>query len=204
MRFLRVLFRPRLLMVYAFALVSFLAMLGLEAFAPRADLAPTPLPTAMPLIETRIEALGLSLLRPATWPPPVVTDDHTLILSATGSTDVGATAGPFVVVTIDALTAFRSRLAFRDDYPDPGPQLDALTNSLNRNGARFEPAEAYPAAAYPAAITRGYERGNELNIVLMNAGERGWLYVGTQARRSEFGYAHLAVFKPVTDSIRFF
>lgn len=203
MRLLRLLFRPRLLVVYAFALLSLLAMLAIDSFAPSASFPSTATPIPAPLVPVTDAPFGLTFVMPTTWPAPVLTEGTTLVLSPTGGTDISATAGPFMVLIPDALTVFRARLAFRDDYDDPQQQLDALTGSLNRTGARFEPAEAYRSGKFPAAITHGYERGNELTIVLLNAGEKGWLYVGAQARRGEYDHYEAAVFQPVTDSLIF-
>jgi hypothetical protein len=203
MRFLRLLVRPRLLVVYVFALLSLGAMLAIDSLAPSASLPSTATPFPVPLVPVSDAPFGLSFVMPTTWPSPVLIEGTTVVLSPTGSTDISATAGPFMVLIPDALTVFRARLAFRDDHADPQQQLDALTESLNRTGARFERAAAYPNSKFPAAITHGYERGNELTIVLLNMGEKGWLYVGAQARRGEFDHYEIAVFQPVTNSLTF-
>ena len=155
-----------------------------------------------PLAEVSLEPLGVQLRTPESWPPPVVVDAHRFVLSPDGEADTRSTAGPFLFVVVDALDIFREQLTFRTDLSDPRQQLDALVDALNRNGPRFGPSEVYYGAGYPAAIVRGYERGNELTLILMRTDEGRWVYVGAQAIEADFRYYELNVFKPATDSIR--
>ena len=60
---------------------------------------------------------------------------------------------------------------------------------------------AYTGAKYPAAFVQFFQRGNKQTIVLLNAGNDRWIYVGAQSKESYFRYYEDAVFKPATDSI---
>ncbi len=166
---------------------------------PNASAAPAA--TVGPLAGAEIEKPALSLLAPSTWKPPVVLDDHRLVLSPDGSTGTQPEDGPFLFIVVDALQVFRSQVAFREDFTDPIQQLDALLNSINRDSARFSTPAAYDSAKYPGAMTRGYERGNVLTIVLLRSENNRWIYVGAQAIERLFPYYESAVFKPVTDSL---
>lgn len=49
---------------------------------------------------------------------------------------------------------------------------------------------------------RGFERGNELTIILMRLPDDRWLYIGAQAEASFFRAYETSVFLPVVNSIR--
>jgi hypothetical protein len=202
MKWLRLLVRPRLLAVYGFALASLLGMLAMETLAPPQRTPPGVTATPLPLRDLTVAQPALTLRLPAVWSAPVVIDAQTVLVSPQGSRDTGPMAGPFLLIITDALPSFSLRLAFRTDYTDPRQQLDALITALNRTAVRFSRAKQYDGSPYPAAITRGYERGNELTIVLLNAGERGWVYVGAQAKETDFAYYEAAVFAPLTNALR--
>jgi hypothetical protein len=80
-------------------------------------------------------------------------------------------------------------------------QLAAILVAMNRSGPKFDKPVAYQGAKYPAAITRGFERDNELIIVLMNAGNDRWIYIGAQSLEALFPYYDDTVFRPATNSL---
>ncbi len=165
---------------------------------------PTQLPAATvgPLVQADLSALGLTLLTPSTWKPPAVLNGNILIVSPTGSTDTSAVADPFLMIG-DAQKVASSKLnfAFRPDISDPLQQLDLLMAAINLDAPSFTAAAAYYGARYPGAITYGFARDNEMNVILLNLGNNRWLYVGTQAPERYFAYYNDAVFKPAINSI---
>ncbi len=170
-----------------------------QSFTPKPTTAPEA--TVGPLVSVAVERLGLAMLAPSTWGAPASLNENGIVLSPTGSNDTSSTAGPFLLVIADTSVFFHTRLNFREGLSDPVEQLNALLGAMRRDGPKFAAAAAYQGAKYPAAMTRGYERDNELTIVLMNAGDDRWIYVGAQAREAAFGYYEGTVFTPVTNSI---
>lgn len=181
--------------------LMFVAALGIQAIAGRSDGARLIPPTAGPLQDAVLDALGVRMRTPSNWAAPVVTQDGRFVLSPHGDTDTSSTAGPFLFVVVDALEEFSRQLSLRTDLTEPRAELDALVEALNRDGARFPAAQEYLGAHYPAAIVRGFERGNELTLVLMRTPGGRWIYAGAQAPEPDFRYYELTVFKPVTDSL---
>jgi hypothetical protein len=157
--------------------------------------------TVGPLDAVTVERLGLRLQAPRAWPAPIVLDDQRLVLSPTGSGDTRTTDGPFLYVVVDALELFRTQLNIRGDFDTPVDQLNEVVGALNRNGPRFKSATVYDGANYPGAIVRGYERGNELTIILLRADDGRWLYVGAQAPAPQFAYYDEIFFKPATNAL---
>lgn len=187
----------------AFAGIAFIATLAIERIGRAQTPAPTAPPaTVGPLVPIQVGDLGVSLLAPDDWESPVVLDANQFVLSPDGSSDTRTTAGPFLFVVIDALDVFKQRLTFRTDLSDPIAQLDALTDALNRNGPKFGAAQAYNGSPYPGAIVRGFERGNELTMILLRADSGRWVYVGAQARENDFARYERDVFLPVTNALR--
>ncbi|MBX3082303.1 MAG: hypothetical protein KF716_11775 [Anaerolineae bacterium] len=201
MKLLRLLTKPLMLGIYGFALTTFLIMLGIQTLAPKQSAAPAAVPTIGALVERSFDAPAVTLLTPSTWPQPVVLDTNTVILSPTGSTDMTPTAGPFMVITTDALTVFSQRYTLRTNYADPEQQLDALVTTFNRDAPGFKPATPYDGARYPGAMTVGYERANKLVIILLDAGEKGWIYIGLQAPEADFDVYDSTVFQPIARSL---
>lgn len=158
--------------------------------------------TVGPLAQTDIPSLGLTMLTPSTWKAPVALNDTTYVISPNGSTDTSATAGPFILIG-DAEKIARSRLnfSFRRDVSDPRQQLDALMAAINFDAPSFTAAAAYYGAKYPGAVSVGFARDNELNIILLDTGDSHWLYIGTQAPERYFAYYNDSVFKPAIASI---
>lgn len=181
--------------------LMFVAGLGILAVARPSDATRAVPPTAGPLHEVTLDALGVRLRTPDNWAAPVVTQDGHFVLSPDGSPDTSTTAGPFFFVVVDALEEFSLQLSLRTDLTNPREQLDVLVEALNRDRARFSAAEDYLGAQYPAAIVRGFERGNELTIVLLRTPEGRWIYAGAQATEADFRFYELTVFKPATDSL---
>lgn len=181
--------------------LMFVAGLGIQAIARPPEATRAIPPTAGPLEEVTLEALGVRLRTPNNWSAPVVTGERRFVLSPGGNPDTSTTAGPFLFVVVDALDEFSQQLNIRTDLTNPREELDVLVEALNRERARFPAAEDYLGARYPAAIVRGYERGNELTLVLMRTPQGRWIYVGAQAVEADFRNYELTVFKPVTDSL---
>jgi hypothetical protein len=190
------------------AVILLLAVLvGCNAPKPTPAQGPTPKPTvtpvvtAGPLVEIDIDKPRISVRVPSTWKISPPLNENSIVLSPTGSADTSTTAGPFLLITVDNSAYFHSRLSFPAGLTNPVQQLDALINAMNRDGPQFDPATPYSGSTYPAAITRGFERDNELTIVLMNAGNDRWIYVGAQASEKTFGYFEGTVFTPAINSI---
>lgn len=168
---------------------------------------PTPKPTVFPeatagtLINVDVSEMALSMLVPSNWKPPVYQDNSNLILSPDGSTSTAYTAGPFVIIRVGDNSYFEKLLAFQTSLTDPIPRLDAMVAAINRDAASFTPSSIYAGAKYPGAITTGYERDNQLAIVLLKAGPDRWIYIGTQAKEVNFTYYDTAVFQPLINSI---
>lgn len=159
--------------------------------------------TVGPLTTANLDQFGLSLLTPSTWQAPIVIDKNSFILSPTGSTDTSPNAGPFLYVVVDALKVFRDKTSFRADFADPTNQLNALVQAINRESPQYDKIVAYTDAKYPAAIIHSYERDNEEAIILINAGAKGWIYIGAQSPERFFKYYETNVFQPVVNSITF-
>jgi hypothetical protein len=96
---------------------------------------------------------------------------------------------------------FHSKLSFPAGLTDPVDQLNAIVTAMNIDAPEISPVAPYKDAKYPAAIVHLFERGLERTIVLMNAGNDRWLYVGAQSQEVYFKYYEDAVFKPATDSL---
>lgn len=201
MKILRVLLKPQLLFVIVFAAITFVALLGIRTLAPAPSATSRPIATVASLQPLTLDSLGLSLQVPSNWQPPVNDSAESFVLSPTGDPSTTTTAGPFMNVIVDALPVFQRKLAFRTDFTSPTDQLNALLTALNRNGPRFKETPLYAGLKYPAAMVRGFERGNELTILLMKTPTRGWIFVGTQARQADYDYLEKAVFQPVTESL---
>ncbi len=154
-----------------------------------------------PLRSVTLDPFGLTLLAPSDWQAPLALDDHRFILSPDGSPDTSATAGPFLLLIVGSGPYFHSRLSFREGLADPVAQLSAMVSALNLNEPEVGPVAAYDGARYPAATVKIFSRGNQQTIVLMNAGNDRWIYVGAQSQEIYFRYYDTAVFKPATDSI---
>lgn len=196
--------REWLIILAIFTAVTLGIMLAIEEFGRR-SLAVVPTRTIPPpaeLREVRLEQFGLSLLVPSNWSAPIVRDAHSFVISADGSADTRTTAAPFLFVVVDALPVFSRQLNFRTDLREPTAQLDALVEALNRNGPRFKKSSVFSGSPYPAAIVRGFERGNQLTIILMRLPDERWLYIGAQAEAQLFRAYELSVFLPVVNSIR--
>lgn len=171
----------------AIVLIVWLAS-ACNAYGPKPTPAqsPTPKPTVLPkatagpLDTLDIETPALTMLAPSTWKASAL-PDNSVILSPGGTADTSSTAEPFLLVLVGDSAYFRSKLNIRTDLTDPVGQLAAILVALNRSGPKFETPVAYQGAKYPAAITRGFERDNQLTIVLMNAGNDRWIYVGAQS-----------------------
>lgn len=187
-----------------FTVIMFLILLLMQSLGQSSAAAvatPTP-PTIGELVEVSLPEVGITLLSPKAWAKPAIIDQQRLVLSEDGSGDTRTTAKPFLFIVVDAMPLFQQQLTFRADYDDPVTQLDALIAAINRDRARFDPAEIYTGSPYPAAITRGVERGNELTIVLLRGPDNRWIYVGAQAPVSQFRYYERDVFLPSTNAIR--
>ncbi len=180
-----------------------------DAYGPKPTpvQSPTPKPTIAPaatvgpLVSFDVDKPDLTMLGPSTWKAPAPLNDNGIVFSPVGSSDTSPTAGPFLLVIVDKSAFFHSKYSFPQGLTDPVEQLNALVGAMQLDGPQFEPATAYTGAKYPAAISRGFERDNELTIVLMNAGNDRWIYVGAQAKEAVFGYYDGVVFRPATNSI---
>ncbi len=180
-----------------------------NAYGPKPTPAqsPTPKPTIVPpnvvgsLHSVTIDSLGVTMLAPANWQPPVALDANRIILSRDGSTDTSPSAEAFVLVVAGDAKYFQSRLNFREGVTDPVEQLNILLKIINRDSPEVGKVAAYATAKYPAAMVRSFERSNEMTITLLNVGQDRWIYVGTQAPEKYFPYYEDALFKPAIDSI---
>jgi hypothetical protein len=199
----KLLSQPGVLLVFGFGVLSLAAMLAIRVLAPDTSLPAAPAATVGPLHAVTVGPWELTLNVPTTWPSAAIRDARSFVLSPTGSPDTSSTAGVFLYVVTDALKVFGEQLNFRADLSDPQAQLQILLDSLNRDRPRFKVAQPYPGLQYPAAMVRGYEQGNELTILLMNAGPRGWIYIGAQAPDRQFEYYETAVFRPASESLTF-
>jgi hypothetical protein len=201
MKFLRLLGKPLMLGIYAFAITTLLIMLFIQTLSPKESATPAAVPTVGALTEQRFDEPALTMLTPSTWPRPVKLDSNTLILSPTGGTDMTPTAGAFMVITTNALKVYGQRFTLPTNYTDPQQQLDAFVLAINRDAPGFKPATAYTGARYPGAMSVGYERGNKLVIILLDAGDKGWIYIGLQAPEPDFAVYDSAVFEPIAQSL---
>jgi hypothetical protein len=201
MKLLRLLGKPLMLGIYGFAITTFLAMLGIQAFSPKAGATSGVVPEIGTLVEQRFDTPAVTLLRPSAWPEPVVLDANTLIISPTGIQEMTPTSGAFMTITTDALNVFSQRFTLKTNFTDPQLQLDALVAAFNRNAPGFKPATPYTGAKYPGAMSVGYERANKLVVILMDAGEKGWVYIGLQAPEADFELYNSAVFEPIARSL---
>ncbi len=172
--------------------------------APQLALRPTILPesTVGPLASATLPEAGVTMLTPSTWQAPVKLSAEADVVSLTGSTDTTYSAGAFMLVG-DARKLAQSKLTFefRDDISDPVQQLDLLLAAINIDAPNWTTAQAYTGAKYPAAVSIGFARDNQLSIVLINAGNNRWIYVGTQAPERNYTYYNSAIFNPAIDSI---
>ncbi|HLY24710.1 MAG TPA: hypothetical protein VKQ72_00115 [Aggregatilineales bacterium] len=161
-----------------------------------------PKATVGPLAMVDAPQVGISLLAPSGWPAPVAFADSAVILSPTGSTDTSYTAGPFMLIA-DAGKLAQSRIGYtlRSDISDPSQQLDLLVQGINQDAPSFTRARPFTTANYPAASVVGFDRDNELTIILLNLGNGHWLYVGIQALQRNYSYYEQNVFNPVVNSI---
>lgn len=198
MRWTRRIFNRTFYGILTLATISGLGMAGISRLVPPPA---TPVAAIDPFQLNPRTALGLQFNSPVEWPNPVMLSDHQIVLSPTGSSDTSPTASPFVFIITDALDQLKTDLAFRDDYPTPVTQLDALIDAFNIDNIRFRAATVVPDSRYPAATAFGFQRGNKLQITLIDAGEFGWIYVGTQAKESDFPRYESAVFKPLIASL---
>lgn len=201
MKFLRLLGKPLMLGIYAFAITTLLIMMFIQTFSPKESATPAAIPTVGALTEQQFEQPAVSMLTPSTWPQPVKLDANTLILSPTGGTDMTPTSGAFMVITTDALKVYGQRFTVPTNFTDPVKQLDAFMLAINRDAPGFEPAALYTGAKYPGAMTYGFERGNKLMIILLDAGDKGWLYIGLQAPEHDFATYDSTVFEPIARSL---
>jgi hypothetical protein len=189
---------------------AFILVLGsaCNAYGPKPTPAqsPTPKPTILPqatvgpAASRDIDNPALTILAPSSWKTSRL-PDNSVVLSPTGAGDTSSTADPFLLVLVQDSTYFRNKMNFRADLTDPVEQLAAVLVALNRSGPKFDKPIAYQGAKYPAAITRGFERDNELTIVLMNAGNDRWIYIGAQSQEALFPYYDDTVFRPATNSL---
>jgi hypothetical protein len=194
--------KPRTLILgtLIFGAISFAFMLLLDTMVPRGA-AQAVLPEISELAS--VEIGGTRFDAPTNWNAPTMLENGSIILSPDGSTSVQPNAGPFVLFIQNPLERFAADLNIRTDLTDPVAQLDAIVEALNRNGPRFKAAQPYTDAPHPAAFIKGYERGNELSIILMRTDDGRWLYVGLQARDAEFEYYDSRVFRPAIQSVRY-
>jgi hypothetical protein len=198
-------FRIRCLLL----LMILLGTSACNAYGPKPTPAqsPTPKPTVLPaatvgpLSSITLDGAGLTLMVPSSWGPPQTLADGSIVISADGSTNTTPGAAPFVYIIPDAVTIFRQRLNSPTVLDDPVQQLNKLIEALNRDAPRFPASKLYEGGKYPAASTVGFERNNQLSMMLMNAGNGRWLYIGTQAPELYYSYYNEAVFKPVINSI---
>jgi hypothetical protein len=171
---------------------------------PTAAPKPTMIPEAtVGVLETvNIEKFNVSLLAPTTWQPPALTDDS-IVISPAGSTDTAPTAGVLMYIIPDAANTLGKRVTFtfKPEVSDPVQQLALLMEAINVDQYRFSTPEKYEGAKYPAAMVTGFALDNQVSILLMNAGNNRWLYVGLQAPEKYFKYYNSVVFQPVTNSI---
>ena len=170
------------------------------ALALRATVVPAA--TVGPLASAAIPEAGVTLMTPTSWKPPVAISDAAAVISPTGSTDTTYSAGVFMLVG-DAHKLAKEKLTFnfRDDISDPVQQLTLLLAAINLDAPNWTTAEVFSGAQYPAAVSVGFDRDNELTIVLINAGNNRWIYVGTQAPERNYTYYNSAVFEPAIASI---
>ena len=190
-------------------LIALVALSACGAYGSKPSAAQTPTPKPLvypptitgPLSSITVDPFGLTLLAPSDWKSPAALDDHRFVLSPDGSTDTSATAGPFLLLIVGSGQYFHSRLSFREGLTDPVAQLSAMISALNLNEPEIGQVTAYAGAKYPAAFVQIFSRGNQQTIVLMNAGNDRWVYVGAQSKEIYFRYYDTAVFKPATDSI---
>ena len=169
------------------------------SYTPKATVIPEV--TAAALTNVDVPEMALSMLIPSNWKQPVYQDNSNLILSPDGSTSTSYNAGPFVIIRVGDSTYFQKLLAFQTTLTDPLQRLDSMLTGINRDAASFTPAQLYPWGKYPGAYTTGYERDNQLSIVLLKAGPDRWVYIGTQAKEIYFTYYDTAVFQPLINSI---
>jgi hypothetical protein len=190
-------------------LLAALVFTSCNAYGPKPTPAqsPTPKPTVQPeatvgpLSKISVDKLGLSLMTPSTWKPPVDLSENSVVISPDGSNDTSITAGPFLLIIVADSKFFHSKLSFREGITDPEEQLKAMVTAMNIDAPSVDPVIPYLGAQYPAAIVRTYERNSQRTIVLMKAGTDRWLYLGAQAPESYFKYYEEAVFKPAANSI---
>ncbi len=190
-------------------LISLLVVSGCSVSVPTLTpaVSPSPRPTVIPaatvgpLTSITLDPPGLTLMIPSNWKVPQPLADGSIVISPDGSTSTAPNAGPFVFIIPDAVKIFTERLNSATTLDDPTKQLNKLIEALNRDGPQFPASGAYTEAKYPAAISFGYEHANELTIMLMNAGNGHWIYVGTQAPEIYYSYYNDHVFKPVINSI---
>lgn len=168
-------------------------------YTPKATVLPEA--TTGTLINVDVPEMALSMLIPSNWKPPVYQDNSSLILSPDGSTDTSYNAGPFVIIRAGDSSYFQKLLAFQTTLTDPRQRLDAMITAINRDAASFTPAQPYAGSKYPGAITTGYERDNQLTIILLKAGPDQWIYIGTQAKEIYFTYYDTSVFQPLINSL---
>ena len=165
---------------------------------------PTLLPQATvgALAMVDVPQLGVRLMAPTNWPAPVSLSDSSVILSATGSTDTSYTAGPFMLIA-DAGKLAQARMGYTmpPDISDPSQQLDLIVQAINQDAPSFTRARPFTTAKYPAASVVGFDRDNQLTIILLNVGNGRWLYVGIQALQRYHSYYEQTVFNPVVNSI---
>jgi hypothetical protein len=167
----------------------------------------TPRPTLLPeatvgaLRPFDAASLGFTMVIPENWKPALNADN--LVLSPSGTADTSSTAEPFLYVIYDAAKVLPSKITFnfRSDITDPVEQLNLLMEALMRTGPKFDRAQKYNGAHYPAAITTGFERDNQLIVVLMNAGNNRWIYAGAQSIERYFSYYETTVFRPALNAL---
>ncbi|MCC7448249.1 MAG: hypothetical protein IT324_12590 [Anaerolineae bacterium] len=180
-----------------------------NAYGPKPTPAqsPTPKPTIVPpnevgsLHSITLDSLGITMLAPSNWKPPVALDSNRVILSREGSTDTSPNAEAFMLIVVGDAKYFQSKMNFREGVSDPVEQLAVLLKIINRDAPEVGKVTAYSTAKYPAALVRSFERSNEMTITLLHVGSDRWVYVGAQSPEKFFPYYEDALFKPAIDSI---
>lgn len=194
----------RNVMLTLLILIAVSACQGAPSGRPTARPRPTQMPEATvgALAEMRFDALGITVKTPSTWKPPA-TDAETIVISPSGNLNIDSTAGTFLYILPDAAKTLSRRfsVSFRSVVTDPMEQLKLVVDAVNRNGPRFGQPQAYTGTQYPAASVTGFERGNQVTLVLIYAGDQRWVMVGTQALEALHPYYNATVFEPALQSL---
>ncbi|HVO42643.1 MAG TPA: hypothetical protein VMT34_08475 [Aggregatilineales bacterium] len=194
-------------------LILAILLAGCDAYGPKPTPAqsPTPKPTVLPpatvgpLTPGRIDPIGLSLLLPSTWKPPVAHSDQPgengFVLSPDGSPSTSVFDGPFLYIIVGSTAYFHSKLSFPLGITDPQEQLQAIISGLNDDEPDMGTVTAYGDAKYPGATVTYFNRNNQDTITLLKVADDRWIYIGAQAKATYFAYYQGMVFKPIIESM---